>query len=82
MFRRMSPKHRTPEKIRLQSLLKEIRLNSGLTQTEMATRLGRPQSYVSKYEIGERKLDFLELREICRVAGISSIDFSRQFEEK
>ena len=82
MFRRMAPKHRTPERIRLQSLLKEIRLNSGLTQTEMATRLGRPQSYVSKYEIGERKLDFLELREICRVAGISSIDFARQFEEK
>lgn len=46
-------------------ILKQTRLTAELTQKELAARLNKPQSYVSKYESGERKLDYLEVREIC-----------------
>jgi len=41
-------------------LLVTARKAAGLTQTELADRLGKPQSYVSKYERGERRLDVVE----------------------
>ena len=43
-------------------LLRQARLESGLTQVELAQALALPQSYVSKCEIGERRLDVLEAR--------------------
>lgn len=51
---------------------------AGLTQVEVALRLDKPQSFVSKYEHGERRLDFTEFMEI---ADILSIDVSRFNEE-
>lgn len=80
MFRRMAGKHRTQDQRKLQTLLKDVRVQSGLTQVQMASALGRPQSYVSKYESGERKLDLLELRDICESAGIGLSEFARRFE--
>jgi transcriptional regulator with XRE-family HTH domain len=50
----------------LRAKLRELRKNAGLTQTQLAQRLGRSQSYVSKAESGERNLDFLEVRAYCR----------------
>jgi transcriptional regulator with XRE-family HTH domain len=47
-------------------MLVELREAAGVTQVELAKRLRRPQSYVSKYERGERRLDVLELIEVCR----------------
>lgn len=52
-------------------LLKEIREEKRLLQREVAERLGAPQSFVSKYESGERRLDLPELRCIARVLDIS-----------
>lgn len=46
-------------------LLKEARLDAGLTQVEAAEKLGRPQSFVSKCESGERRVDVVELLEFC-----------------
>ncbi len=63
-------------------LIKEIRHKSGVTQVELAKKLGVPQSFVSKYESGERKLNVLELRQICKHLGISFDNFVRQLEEK
>jgi len=63
-------------------LLKEIRQRQGLTQVELAEKLGVPQSFISKYESGERQLDILELRQICQFTGISFDNFVRQLEEK
>ncbi len=63
-------------------LLKEIRQKSGVTQVELAEKLGVPQSFVSKYESGERQLDILELRQICHFIGISFDNFVYQLEEK
>jgi len=63
-------------------LLKEMRQKQGVTQVELAEKLGVPQSFVSKYESGERQLDILELRQICQFIGISFDNFVRQLEEK
>ena len=41
----------------------------------------RPQSFVSKYEIGERRLDLIELREVCAALGVPLLEFVKQFEE-
>jgi transcriptional regulator with XRE-family HTH domain len=57
---------------RLCGLLRDLRLESGLTQVEVASRLGVPQSFVSKYESGERRLDVIELK---HVADALHIDF-------
>lgn len=54
---------------RFRTYLKDIRNRSGQTQTELAESLGKPQSYVSKYESGERKLDFLETIEVVEACG-------------
>jgi ribosome-binding protein aMBF1 (putative translation factor) len=65
---------------KLQALLKSTRENAGLTQTALAKKLKRPQSFVSKYESGERRLDLIELREISRAMGILLVDFVKKFE--
>lgn len=46
--------------------LAELRQGQELTQHDIALRLGRPQSFVSKYESGERRLDVVEFLEVCR----------------
>ncbi|TNC89297.1 MAG: transcriptional regulator [Alcanivorax sp.] len=63
-----------------QSLIKELRKSAGLTQIELAQKLDRPQSYVSKYESGERRLDVIELREVCNACGVTLEEFSRQID--
>lgn len=70
-----------PQEI-LQELLRDARKKAGLTQMGMAAKLDKPQSYVSKYESGERRLDFLELREICLAARVSVSLFAKRFEAK
>lgn len=60
--------------------LRRIRIDEGLTQHQLAARLGRLQSYVSKYEVGERRLDLLEVREICRALGTNLEHFARSLE--
>lgn len=47
------------------SMLADIRRANGLTQVQVAERLSRPQSFVSKYESGERRLDVLEFLDVC-----------------
>src|SRR5437868_1193236 len=55
----------TPQYDRLRELLIEARKSAGLTQSGLAECLRRPQSYVSKYERGERRLDVVEFLEIA-----------------
>lgn len=62
--------------------IRQARLDSGLTQQEMAKALNKPQSFVSKYESGERKLDVIDFIEICKVLRIDSGDFLKQIERK
>lgn len=62
------------------SLLKELRLKSGYTQNDLAKLLDKPQSFVSKYESGERRLDIIELRTICKALRITFSDFINRLE--
>jgi len=65
----------------LAQLLRDLRNQSNLTQTGVASALGKPQSYVSKYESGERRLDLVELSDLCRVLGVSLHDLVSLFEK-
>ena len=68
---------------KLRELLKDLRKNqAGLTQVELSQALGRPQSYVSKYETGERKLDYVEITKICEALDISMERFNNLYEER
>jgi transcriptional regulator with XRE-family HTH domain len=69
------------EQQKLQELLRQLRVDAGLRQIDVARELGLPQSMVSKYEIGERRLDMLEIRDLCRLFGIGLLDFVKKFEE-
>ena len=63
-------------------LLREIREEAGLRQTDIATRLTQPQSFVSKYESGERRLDLLELEKVCKACRVDLADFVRRYLER
>ena len=60
----------TPEYEHFRLLLVTAREKAGLTQAEVAQRMGRPQSFVAKYEGGERRLDVLEFIQVCAALGI------------
>jgi len=61
-------------------LLREIRTEARLSQVQLAERLKQPQSYVSKYESGERRLDPLEVWELCRAVGITFSRFGERLD--
>jgi transcriptional regulator with XRE-family HTH domain len=64
---------RSPSQKRLQALLISRRKARKLTQWDVARKLGRPQSFVSKYESGERLLDVIEFIEVARAMGVDPI---------
>lgn len=66
----------------LQTLLREMRNEAGLRQIDIAKAMKFPQSMVSKYESGERKLDIFEIRQLCGLFGISLQDFIKILENK
>lgn len=49
--------------------LRQARLAANLTQVQAAQLLGKPQSFVSKIESGERRVDFVELQILARIFG-------------
>jgi len=65
MRREQWDKHRED----LRSELKSIRIQAGLTQEKLAERLSTKQAFISKYERGERALDFIEVIRICNACG-------------
>jgi transcriptional regulator with XRE-family HTH domain len=69
------------EQEKLQTLLRQVRMDAGLRQSDLAKRLSQPQSFVSKYESGERRLDLVELRQICQAVGIPLARLVKKFEE-
>jgi transcriptional regulator with XRE-family HTH domain len=68
------------QRTKLQTLLKKSRQDKGIRQVELAEKLGVPQSFVSKYEAGDRRLDVLELRQVCNAIGISLQKFIQELE--
>lgn len=59
-------------------LLIQERRNKGITQTQLAQKLKKPQSYVSKYENGERRLDIVEFLEVANCIGIDAAEFIKK----
>jgi transcriptional regulator with XRE-family HTH domain len=65
---------RTPRQELLQSLLADARKAKGMTQTDVAKVLGKPQSFVAKYENGERRIDVIEFVDIAAALGAGRVD--------
>ena len=72
----------TSEYATMLELLSELRQEAGVTQVELAELLGQSQSFVSKVERGERRLDLIQLRTICRTLGTSLPDFVKRWERR
>ncbi len=68
-------------KSRLAELLRQVRLDADLTQAQLAQQIGQSQSYVSKYESGEQRLDLIELEAICKAVGIKLTQFVERYVE-
>lgn len=60
---------RSPGHLALIAALKQARTGAGLTQSQLADRLKRPQSFVAKYENGERRIEVVELVQIANAIG-------------
>lgn len=67
----MSRALHSPPYQKLRECLAEARRSASLTQLEVANLVGRPQSFVSKYENGERQLDVIEFIQVCKAVGVS-----------
>ena len=68
---------------RFRELLVKARRLADLTQSELSVQLSRPQSYVSKYERGERRLDLIEFLEVAEALQIEPAAFiNKLLEEK
>jgi transcriptional regulator with XRE-family HTH domain len=67
-------------KAQLLALLRQVRAEAGLRQVDLAERLHQPQSFVSKYESGERRLDLLELSQVCKACRTTLLEFVKRFD--
>lgn len=63
-------------------MLVNERLKIGLTQLQVAGAINKPQSYVSKYERGERRLDFAEFVEIALFLELDTNHFVKEYMKK
>lgn len=62
------------------AILKARRIDSGMTQADCSHALGRPQSFMSDVERGVRRLDIIQIRDLCEVLGCALIDLIQEFE--
>ncbi|XZE53976.1 helix-turn-helix domain-containing protein [Planctomycetaceae bacterium SH139] len=62
-------------------VLKQARKSSGMTQTELAIKIAETQSFVSKVERGELRLDLVQLRSVCQALGKDLGEFIQEFED-
>lgn len=70
---------RSTEHARFLDLLIQARHGAGLTQQTLAKRLSRPQSFVAKYENGERRIDIIEFATIARAMGADPLELFADF---
>lgn len=62
--------------------LKTARKEAGLSQEALAEKLGQTQSFVSKFERGERRIDVIELRLICSALEMPFVEFVQRLEKR
>lgn len=70
---------KSPEYARLVAMLVAVRKRARISQQPMAKKLGRPQSFIAKYEGGERRIDVIEFIEIARALGADPVKLFRNF---
>lgn len=63
----------------LLTLLRDLRVRAGVTQLALAERLGNTQTFISKIERGERRIDIVEFIEICDALGADSVVAFREY---
>lgn len=67
---------------RFRELLVKMRKKAGLTQVELGTKLGQPQTVISKIERGARRIDLLEFLEMAKAIGFDPTVFIRRLRSK
>jgi transcriptional regulator with XRE-family HTH domain len=70
---------KSPEYARLIEVLVAVRHRSGIRQQALAKKLGRPQSFIAKYEGGERRIDVVEFIAIARALSADPVKLFREF---
>ena len=63
-------------------VLKSARKKSGITQVQLADKLKQTQSYISKFERGELRLDIIQIRNVLIAMGIEPLHFFEEFEKQ
>ena len=74
------PIHRS-EYDSVRGLIRELRVEAEVKQVELSEALGKPQPYVSAIETGHRRVDLVEIRDICAVLGVTLSDFVIRLEK-
>jgi len=64
------------------NLLKKKRIEKGLTQLNIAESIGKPQSFVSKYESGQRKINVVEFIDICCAINVDPSLFIEEIKKE
>jgi transcriptional regulator with XRE-family HTH domain len=72
----------SPDHEVLITLLRDLRLEAGLSQEDAAEAIQRPQSYISAIEVGQRGLDVLQVRELSTLYGVAFQRFATLFEKR
>lgn len=61
------------------TLLRSRRTAAGLTQVECSKAMGRPQSFISDVERGTRRLDIIQMHDLCKVLGCDLVELVQDF---
>lgn len=84
MEKRKSPRQSTRQQKNrelVRQLLRKAREDAGVLQVELSQKLGRSQGFVSKYELGDRRIDLVDMADICDALGISFLDLAKRFDQ-
>lgn len=84
MEKRQSPRQSSRQQKNrqlLRQLLREAREEAGVIQGELSHKLGRSQGFVSKYELGDRRIDLIDMADICDALEISFLDLAKRFDQ-